>query len=660
MSQQQIKSPCERQSKREEVGRSSHSKRVRTAANGDASVVKRQRNSAHSVPLKSKSKSTGATSRQERDGYDANKELPARKTAASTYCYCLPTLFSMRVWVAVVCLAVLYNFWLIIARTAFGDLQSSADTVWFALDYTADSIFLADMVIRFRTTPPSLPRYISSWHFVADIVSLLPLDLLYFQVGTQPVLRLNRLFKCHRLLTLHQQLRTRISAVDVWRFCVLLHNVLLIVHWNACLYFLVSKSTGLPGDSWGYPLNEIDSDSLTRQYVYSCYWSASALLGLGRLLACSTPETNAQFAFSTVQCILSVGLLSVIIGYVTTWMHHRSSHELSLKQILQNTKKYMAQTNISKKSRERAQDWIDYAWSRGKICDSPSTVLLKLPPSLQQELAKPITVNVLQRIFVFQNLDACILNDLVLRMKTVTVLPGDVVVRRGSAGQEFFIVSRGQLKVIRENGHISETLSEGSHYGELNLLSNPIETVDIISVGFSEILTLTRDDLHTALKHYSGPTELNLKRSSSERLPHDLFPMGDQSTMPNTGVRQNPEVQQRNHSSHDIHSSPPTGANKVPTIVVSSPQTDSYMANSPTSPSQNNSLYSVADLQQFLEKEIHSLHDTVWALANETAAQAREIWLLRNEVHHNGKPSTRKEWEMSEMKRFDEARTDIL
>ena len=50
---------------------------------------------------------------------------------------------------------------------------------------------------------------------------------------------------------------------------------------------------------------------------------------------------------------------------------------------------------------------------------------------------------------MFQNLDACILNDLVLRMKTVTVLPGDVVVRRGSAGQEFFIVSRGQLKVIR-------------------------------------------------------------------------------------------------------------------------------------------------------------------------------------------------------------------
>ena len=47
------------------------------------------------------------------------------------------------------------------------------------------------------------------------------------------------------------------------------------------------------------------------------------------------------------------------------------------------------------------------------------------------------------------------------------------------------------------------TLNKGSHYGELNLLSNPIETVDIISTGFSEILSLTREDLYSAVKHHS-------------------------------------------------------------------------------------------------------------------------------------------------------------
>lgn len=262
-------------------------KRVSAPSNGSAIAPAMRSSSASSVSW-GKSKVLGVESEQQ-----AKTSKQLRETETSSSCHCLATGFCMRVWVAVVCLAVLYNLWLIVARTAFHKLQASVQTVWFVLDYTADTVFITDIAIRFRTTSAWHPRYLLSWHFFADIISILPLDFLYFEVGIKPILRVNRLFKCHRLLSLHQLLRTRIPAVDVWRLVVLLHNVLLIIHWNGCIYFLISDSDGSPGDYWSYPSNEIGNDSLTRQYVYSFYWSTSVLLGLGQL-GCMTPETNAQ------------------------------------------------------------------------------------------------------------------------------------------------------------------------------------------------------------------------------------------------------------------------------------------------------------------------------------------------------------------------------
>jgi hypothetical protein len=239
-----------------------------------------------------------------------------------------------------VCLGVLYNLWLIIARTAFGKLQTTVQTVWLVLDYTADAVYVTDMVLAVVLTSGRQGRYCLSWRFILDVISIMPLDFFYFDVGIKPALRLNRVFKCHRLYTFYQLMRTRIGTVDLWRFLVLLHHVLLILHWNASLYFLVSDSTSSQStadvNSWSYPLDEVAMgyNSLTRQYVYSFYWSASTLLGLGHSFGCNTPETNAQFAFSALQCVLSIGLFAVIIGSLQLTNHKTNHNNLPYLSVL--------------------------------------------------------------------------------------------------------------------------------------------------------------------------------------------------------------------------------------------------------------------------------------------------------------------------------------
>lgn len=58
---------------------------------------------------------------------------------------------SMFVWLVVLNVCVLYNIWLIIARQSFEKLQIEYQHYWRMADAVADSLYLIDVVIQFRT-----------------------------------------------------------------------------------------------------------------------------------------------------------------------------------------------------------------------------------------------------------------------------------------------------------------------------------------------------------------------------------------------------------------------------------------------------------------------------------------------------------------------------
>jgi uncharacterized membrane protein YgcG len=151
-----------------------------------------------------------------------------------------------------VSLAFLYNFWVMIYRFSFNEINAKNRLYWFTFDYFADFLYVCDIMFNFRTgyleegvlqTDPVRLRhhYMNTTRFYVDCLCLMPLDILYLSIGYNSLLRCFRLVKIYRFWAFLDRTERHTNYPNVFRTIVMLHYLFAIFHWNACIsYFLGS------------------------------------------------------------------------------------------------------------------------------------------------------------------------------------------------------------------------------------------------------------------------------------------------------------------------------------------------------------------------------------------------------------------------------------
>uniref|UniRef100_A0A915CB04 Ion transport domain-containing protein n=1 Tax=Parascaris univalens TaxID=6257 RepID=A0A915CB04_PARUN len=93
--------------------------------------------------------------------------------------------------------------------------------------------------------------------------------------------------------------------------------------------------------------------------------------------------------------------------------------------------------------------------------------------------------------------------------------PGDYICRKGDIGREMYIVKKGKLQVVADDGiKVFVTLQEGAVFGELSILNiagsknGNRRTANVRSVGYTDLFVLNKNDLWTALKEYPDARKL--------------------------------------------------------------------------------------------------------------------------------------------------------
>ncbi|KAM3607139.1 uncharacterized protein V6R79_002187 [Siganus canaliculatus] len=441
------------------------------------------------------------------------------------------------VWLQVMILPVFYNSVIIILRTCFTTIALSYLPVWLTLDYLADFMYVADMIVTIHTGyldqgilikdfTQLKKRYLNSRRFLRDLFSLLPTDFLYFVFGIQtPLVRINRLLRLPRLNEALDRMETRTSYPNTFRISKLMIYIFVLIHWNACLYFALSNYIGFGSDRWVYPnMTNPEFASMRRQYFYCFWFSAQIFTTVGDT---PLPKREEEYLFMIADLLIAVLVFASIVGNVgnvITSLRDRDNvffpnHEL--------VKAYLRSHHISKELRQRIDNWYQHLHINKKIMRE-NEILQQLPLHLRTEIAVSVHLPTLSKVTIFQSCEKSLLEELVLKLTPQVFSPGEYVCRKGDVGHEMYIIKEGKLAVVADDG-VTEfaVLSEGNFFGEISILnikgnkSGNRRTANIRSIGHSDLFSLSKEDLTDVLSEFPAA-----KRHLEEKGKQILIKMG--------------------------------------------------------------------------------------------------------------------------------------
>uniref|UniRef100_A0A8B9VFU7 Cyclic nucleotide gated channel subunit alpha 3 n=1 Tax=Anas zonorhyncha TaxID=75864 RepID=A0A8B9VFU7_9AVES len=421
-------------------------------------------------------------------------------------------------WLTIIAAPVFYNWCMLVCRACFDELQIDHIKVWLFLDYCSDVIYVFDMFVRFRTgfleqgllvqdEKKLRDHYTKTVQFKLDVMSLLPTDLAYLKVGLNyPELRFNRLLRISRLFEFFDRTETRTNYPNMFRIGNLVLYILIIIHWNACIYFAISKLIGFGTDSWVYPNVSIpEYGRLSRKYIYSLYWSTLTLTTIGET---PPPVKDEEYLFVVIDFLVGVLIFATIVGNVGSMISNMNASRAEFQAKVDSIKQYMHFRKVTKDLEARVIKWFDYLWTNKKTVDEKE-VLKNLPDKLKAEIAINVHLDTLKKVRIFQDCEAGLLIELVLKLKPTVFSPGDYICKKGDIGREMYIIKEGKLAVVADDG-ITQfvVLSDGSYFGEISILnikgskSGNRRTANIRSIGYSDLFCLSKDDLMEALTEY--------------------------------------------------------------------------------------------------------------------------------------------------------------
>ncbi|KAL1130950.1 hypothetical protein AAG570_012191 [Ranatra chinensis] len=426
----------------------------------------------------------------------------------------------------IVTMAILYNLVFIIGRGVFWELNNSVPLVWWALDYTSDGIYIVDTIVHahegyleqgimVRDAQKLRQNYVETRRWWWDLVSLPP-DSCQARVVPCPVIvRANRLFRLPRMMEFFDRTETRTGYPNSFRICKVVFAIIVLIHWNACFYFAISYAIGFGSDNWVYNLTGPKNSTLSRQYIYSFYWSTLTLTTIGET---PQPENDIEYLFVVADFLAGVLIFATIVGNIGSMISNMNVARVEFQNKMDGVKQYMAFRRVSMELQARVIRWFAYTWANKQALDE-DRVLSALPDKLKAEIAIHVHLDTLRQVRIFQDCEPGLLEELVLKLKLQVFSPGDYICRKGDVGKEMYIVKRGKLSVVADDERtVLATLGAGSVFGEVSVLdiagnkTGNRRTANVRSLGYSDLFCLAKRDLWTALADYPEARQSLMER----------------------------------------------------------------------------------------------------------------------------------------------------
>ncbi|KAK0393115.1 hypothetical protein QR680_000062 [Steinernema hermaphroditum] len=339
----------------------------------------------------------------------------------------------------------------------------------------------------------------------------------------------------------YQMPKNQMTVTSFWQLFNLLDNsvsnpyviritktfsyMIYLIHCNSCVYYMLSAWQAFGQLPYRinneYFLNSWVYNNLGNAYIRCFYFTAAVATSTGNNPA---PTNVIEYIYMTFSWMMGVFVFALLLGQIRDIVSNANKNRENFRSTMDLALSECKRLQLPKHTIDRVRDWFIYTWEQQKTLDEKK-LIEKLPLKLQTDLALSVHFNTLSKVSLFQDCDDALMRDLVLKLRPVIFLPGDMICRKGDVGKEMYIVNQGILEVVggERNEILFATLKEGSVFGEISLLAidgNNRRTANIRSKGYSTLFSLSKEDLNDVMKDYPEAQQL-LHRKAQELLSKD-------------------------------------------------------------------------------------------------------------------------------------------
>ncbi len=125
----------------------------------------------------------------------------------------------------------------------------------------------------------------------------------------------------------------------------------------------------------------------------------------------------------------------------------------------------------------------------------PTSSVSVLPPAARAEESADRLLVALRGIDLFQTLSDAELRTLAGRLRPLHYAAGEKIIEEGSAGDSFFLVDRGEVRVVRRLGGTPREmarLGEGECFGEMAMLTGQERTATVLAITDVDVLMIDK------------------------------------------------------------------------------------------------------------------------------------------------------------------------
>ncbi|GAA49977.1 potassium/sodium hyperpolarization-activated cyclic nucleotide-gated channel 4 [Clonorchis sinensis] len=419
---------------------------------------------------------------------------------------------------------------LIILPVAISFFNEELTIHWIAFNCISDTVFLVDIGVNFRTgiiknnfadeivlNPKEIARhYVKTW-FLLDLLSSLPLDYIYLifhenenfshivQAG-----RALRFLRFAKLLSLIKLLRLSrlVRYVSQWeeflnvanKFIGIFNLVLLLLllgHWNACLQFLVPMINDYPVDSWVSKV-KLQNANWFEQYTWALFKAMSHMLsiGYGRY-----PPTSITEAWITlVSMVTGATGYALFVGHAAALIQSFDCSKRLYREKFKQVDEYMAFRKLPRALRQRIASYYEHRY-QGKMFNE-NEILNELSECLKEQIINYNCRALVAAVPFFTFADQNFVSEVIIKLRYEVFQPGDLIIKEGTIGSKMYFIQEGIVDIVTRDGEIATSLSDGSYFGEICLLTNARRVASVRAETYCNVYSLDRASFLEVLDNY--------------------------------------------------------------------------------------------------------------------------------------------------------------